>query len=104
MELRVAGQTTRNGVWPDGGLAISRRAEMAGSRQQAGLDRQPGQNRGAWHEQPRATSSSMRRPETLLVVTSLCLCKAIRGGGGLRLTEVVLSVKRGPEEQADNSP
>lgn len=50
----------------DGGLAISKSwAAMAGSsKQQAGLDRQPGQNRGVWHEQPRATSSSMRRPET----------------------------------------
>lgn len=54
----------------DEGLAISRSlaveaaAAMAGGPQQAGLDRQPGQNRGVWHEQPRATSSSMRRPET----------------------------------------
>lgn len=56
----------------DGGLAISRSstaeaaaaAAMARGPQQAGLDRQPGQNRGVWHEQPRATSSSMRRPET----------------------------------------
>lgn len=55
----------------DEGLAISRSlvveaaaAAMTGGPQQAGLDRQPGQNRGVWHEQPRATSSSMRRPET----------------------------------------
>jgi hypothetical protein len=65
--LEVVGQRARDGVrrTADGGLAIRESwAAMAGSQQQAGLDRQPGQNRGAWHEQPRATSSSMRRPET----------------------------------------
>lgn len=45
-------------------LAVEAAAATAGGPQQAGLDRQPGQNRGVWHEQPRATSSSMRRPET----------------------------------------
>lgn len=79
--LRVAGRRRWKRGAADGELAINRWssatvAVATACGQQAGLARQPGQDEGVWHEQPRATSSSMRRPETYLVWTSLCLCKA----------------------------